>query len=78
LCFGVRRARRWLKRRLLAAEARRVAADENDRDEMRVICEQMAALSLPVSEGGALLQPGLDLDASAGLLEVMESDDASR
>jgi hypothetical protein len=33
---------------------------------------------LPVSRGGGRLQPGVDLDDSAALLDLMESHDASR
>ena len=33
---------------------------------------------LPVARGGGVLQPGVDLDDSAALLELMESSDASR
>lgn len=33
---------------------------------------------LPVARGGGVLQPGVDLDDSASLLELMESGDASR
>jgi hypothetical protein len=33
---------------------------------------------LPVARGGGVLQPGVDLDDSAGLLELMESTDAPR
>ena len=33
---------------------------------------------LPVATGGGVLQPGVDLDDSAALLELMESGDASR
>ena len=34
--------------------------------------------TLPVASGGGVLQPGVDLDDSAALLELMESGDASR
>jgi predicted transcriptional regulator len=33
---------------------------------------------LPVARGGGVLQPGVDLDDSAALLELMESSDAPR
>ena len=33
---------------------------------------------LPVARGGGVLQPGVDLDDSAALLELMESHNASR
>lgn len=33
---------------------------------------------LPVARGGGRLQPGVDLDDSAALLELMETADASR
>ncbi len=33
---------------------------------------------LPVARGGGVLQPGVDLDDSAALVELMESSDASR
>jgi hypothetical protein len=33
---------------------------------------------LPVARGGGVLQPGVDLDDSAALLELMESGDAPR
>ena len=45
---------------------------------MRPIREQMAELTLPVSEVGGVIQPGVDLDYSAALLDSMESSDASR
>jgi hypothetical protein len=36
------------------------------------------ATELPVARGGGALQPGVDLDDSASLLELMEEKDASR
>ena len=35
-----------------------------------------APAKLPVALGGGVLQPGVDLDDSAALLELMESSDA--
>jgi hypothetical protein len=35
-------------------------------------------IELPVARGGGVLQPGVDLDDSAALLEVMETADAPR
>jgi hypothetical protein len=35
-------------------------------------------VKLPVGRKGSKLQPGVDLDDSAGLLDLMELDDASR
>ena len=35
-------------------------------------------VELPVAHGGGVLQPGVDLDDSAALLELMENDDAPR
>ena len=35
-------------------------------------------IELPVSQGGGVLQPGVDLDDSAALLELMETADAPR
>jgi len=35
-------------------------------------------VELPVAEGGGVVQPGVDLDDSAALLELMEGRDASR
>jgi predicted transcriptional regulator len=40
--------------------------------------ERAARAKLPVARGGSVLQPGVDLDDSAGLLELMESGDAPR
>jgi hypothetical protein len=40
--------------------------------------EQPFRAKLPVARGGGVLQPGVDLDDSAALLELMESGDASR
>ena len=40
--------------------------------------EQPAQAELPIARGGGVLQPGVDLDDSAALLELMESSDASR
>ena len=40
--------------------------------------EQPTAARLPVARGGGVLQPGVDLDDSAALLELMESSDAPR
>jgi len=37
-----------------------------------------AAVELPVAQGGGRLQPGVDLDDSATLLELMETPDAPR
>jgi Bacterial antitoxin of type II TA system, VapB len=37
-----------------------------------------APTKLPVARGGGVLQPGVDLDDSAALLELMESSDAPR
>lgn len=37
-----------------------------------------AAVELPVARGGGVLQPGVDLDDSAALLELMEGADAPR
>ena len=34
-------------------------------------------VELPVARGGGVLQPGVDLDDSASLLELMETADAS-
>lgn len=39
--------------------------------------EQPAPAKLPLARGGGALQPGVDLDDSAALLELMESSDAS-
>lgn len=39
---------------------------------------QPAPAKLPLARGGGVLQPGVDLDDSAALLELMESSDASR
>lgn len=36
------------------------------------------ATELPVARGGGVLQPGVDLDDSAALLELMGETDASR
>jgi hypothetical protein len=44
----------------------------------RPVSEQPAPAKLPVGRGGGVLQPGVDLDDSAALLELMESGDASR
>jgi hypothetical protein len=35
-------------------------------------------VALPVARGGGRLQPGVDLDDSATLLDLMETTDASR
>lgn len=40
--------------------------------------EPAAPAKLPVARGGGVLQPGVDLDDSAALLELMESGDAPR
>ena len=40
--------------------------------------EHPAPARLPVARGGGVLQPGVDLDDGAALLELMESSDASR
>jgi predicted transcriptional regulator len=40
--------------------------------------EQSPSAKLPLARGGGVLQPGVDLDDSAALLERMESNDASR
>jgi hypothetical protein len=37
-----------------------------------------ARVELPIAQGGGRLQPGVDLDDSAALLDVMESGDAPR
>jgi len=66
---------RWLRRRLLAAEARRLAPDENDREEMRSVREHLAGPALLISESGGVLQPGINLDDSARTLESMEPAD---
>lgn len=44
----------------------------------RHVSENAAPVKLPVARGGGVLQPGVDLDDSAALLELMESSDASR
>lgn len=36
------------------------------------------AVELPIARGGGRLQPGVDLDDSAALLELMETPDAPR
>ena len=40
--------------------------------------ERVERVKLLVGRSGGVLQPGVDLDDSAALLEVMESSDASR
>jgi hypothetical protein len=40
--------------------------------------QQAGPAKLPVARGGGVLQPGVDLDDSAALVELMESNDASR
>jgi hypothetical protein len=40
--------------------------------------EPASPVQLPVARGGGTLQPGVDLDDSAALLELMEAADASR
>jgi Arc/MetJ family transcription regulator len=44
----------------------------------RLVGEPSPRIELPVSRGGGALQPGVDLDDSAALLELMETADASR
>ena len=44
----------------------------------RPASEQPPSEELPIARGGGVLQPGVDLDDSAALLELMESGDASR
>ncbi len=44
----------------------------------RQVSERAAPAKLPVARGGGMLQPGVDLDDSAELGELMETSDASR
>ena len=44
----------------------------------RSLDEPVSPVQLPVARAGGILQPGVDLDDSASLLDLMESADASR
>lgn len=44
----------------------------------RSLGEPASPVRLPVARAGGTLQPGVDLDDSATLLELMEATDASR